>query len=226
MARRRFRKKNNNKVAKAVKTYVKKSLKNMSEVKRFDTIANGFAIPSVTAAVGINLSLMNQGSADYNRLGNSVKPVKFDFKIQVFSQANTNNQDLIRILIIQYKSGFIAGGTQPALTDILEDSNTAAGLGVLSGYKIENKDAYHVLLDKSQRINNAINIVGQPTNDMSYQLRQYHVPGRRLLKMQWQAQTAGAAASSGYGVIYMYIFSIAAGIWQCNYNAQLSYLDV
>ncbi len=226
MPPKRYRKKGKAKVSKAVKKYVKKALIHDAEVKRIDTWYSGAYITQVGNMY--YLSGINQGTNDYNRIANSIKPIKLFIRgwVQDFTNATV---DVARIIVFQYKqtsNNTTAGATSvivaPTGQDILEDSTTGASTySNLTGIKLENRKAVHLLYDKS------VCLIGSNTGSNAATGRYFsiNISGKRMLQNIQYLSTGNTVASSGANAVYMLVLTAGHNVAQIYFNSQLSYID-
>lgn len=105
------------KVAKSVKTYVKKAVASQLETKR---IQSGFdqEIKTGTALIQ-NITAIAQGNLVYNRMGNVIAPfhIRGKFYCHLIAACAPS---VVRIMILKFKE---CDGTLPTMADILPTSN-------------------------------------------------------------------------------------------------------
>lgn len=207
------------KVSKTIKNYVHKAIENEVETKRFDTTLGSHN--TTTTGVVYQLSAIPTGTLQYQRVGLTVRPKKYEMRF--FFYNNTSADDsAIRLIFFQYKKVKVDSGTVssvPEPKDILQDSNPGLATDYLSGINIQNSDAIHVISDKTY------SVVGNSTGAEAKQSRVliYNFPERKLLK-KLQFTDAVAPIGSGSNQLYVLVISESANNVYF-FSSHLSFID-
>lgn len=161
-------KKINKVAASSVRKIAKSVLSRMTETKSVMKVLES-NIPHNSAITGADLipvlPALNQGTDDYERIGDQIRPTGLVVKGLIASNrtyVNTNQVLLVRVVIISPKASSSAGVTVPLLNsyaaELLQPNlSTGTQVAPFNGNQVElqypiNRDSFHVHFDKTFRI--------------------------------------------------------------------------
>lgn len=213
-------KKKNGKVSKAVKTYVKKTLKSEIEIKQIQLAfpaSAGLAANQATGATYFTPAIA-QGVNINQRIGNKVRICKIDVKGYLVNGTATADRNA-RIIIWR---DLRPDGAVTTPTSVLVDAGSATSVN--SGYNVDFVDRVKILYDKSFMLNNGGGATDQAGAVKWSFMKKYSVTSGPIL--QYSGTTGGITECESGQLFIMVVTSATTSQPFVYMTCNINYLDV
>lgn len=215
--------KNNASLDQAINKKVDKKLakltKKISEVKICDTY-RAYTLFHATSPLRDDLCQIAQGSDVYQRIGDSIKPIRFELNFMLNCASAATTACRIRIMLIQSMGSEVAN---PAAASILEDINGAVtdAERMFCQQNFVQRKLYHILKEEYL----TVSPLGQYNEKVSCSWAM-NIPAA---KVQYSSNSS-SIASNVRGRMYLYVFTeegvLSSSRPLAAYHARVYYQDI